>query len=340
MRADIFFILGVIVFIFIAWSSTGGPDRPISWSGPFITPVKTAGDEQVGYGSFFNLKQNWRTTPSYNDADGSKSSYDSTQGAENTSRELWSLGSLLADLQKDTREAKLYGEASPYSGKVRISGSTSGLKSTDADTEYLTISLSSGSEAVTITGWKIVSVRTNAYGYIPQGTAVMKSGRINETAPITLQPGERAIISSGRSPVGVSFRENACSGYLSEYQNFTPKMQTSCPRAIDDYERFYTGNEKSELTCKSLIEDVSRCEIPETSGNLPSACFAFIDTYLNYNGCVATHANDRNFWGKTWRVYLGHYERNKNERQDLWRSDTDTLKLLDAEGKTVDVLTY
>lgn len=338
MRADIFFIIAVFVFIFIAWTATGGPERPISWAGPFITPVKTIGDEQVGYGSFLNFGSAFDVgTPSYNDNNATKNSYESQT---NTSRELWGLGSTLAKLQRDARQAKLYGDPSVYSGKVTIQHGTTGLRGDTVDTEYVTIALASSADPVTISGWRLVSVRTNAYGYIPNGTAVMKSGRVNETAPITLQPGERAIISSGRSPVGVSFRENACSGYLSAYQNFVPSMNSSCPRAIDDYERFYTGNEKSEFTCKNLVEDVSRCEIPDAPERLPSACYAFVDTYLNYNGCVSTHANDRNFWGKTWRIYLGHYEKNKNEPQDLWEGENDTLKLLDTEGKTVDVYTY
>lgn len=338
MRADVFFVIAVFVFIFIAWTATGGPERPISWAGPFITPVKTVGDEQEGYGSFINFGSVLDVgAPSYNDNGTTEKSYQSSQS---TSRELWSLGSTLAKLQRDARQTKLYGDPSPYSGKVTIQHGTSGLRGDTVDTEYVTIALSSGSEPVTISGWRIVSVRTNAYGYIPEGTAIMKSGRVNETAPITLQPGERAIIASGRSPVGVSFRENACSGYLASYQNFVPSLSSSCPRALDDYERFYKGNEKSEFTCKDLVESISRCEIPDTPSNLPSACYAFVDTYLNYNGCVATHANDRNFWGKTWRIYLGHYEKNKNEPQDLWEGENDTLKLLDAEGKTVDVYTY
>lgn len=49
MKADAFFVIACLIFIFIAWIATGGPSRPISHSGPFITPVTAPGEESQGY---------------------------------------------------------------------------------------------------------------------------------------------------------------------------------------------------------------------------------------------------------------------------------------------------
>lgn len=38
-----------LVFIFVAWVVTGGPNHPIAHEGPFITPVTRSGEEQQGY---------------------------------------------------------------------------------------------------------------------------------------------------------------------------------------------------------------------------------------------------------------------------------------------------
>jgi hypothetical protein len=49
MRADGLFVITAIFFIFAAWVATGGPTRPISQAGPYITPVTRSGEESQGY---------------------------------------------------------------------------------------------------------------------------------------------------------------------------------------------------------------------------------------------------------------------------------------------------
>ena len=48
---DFWLFLGIIVFLFVLWVYSGGPNNPISFSGPYITPVTAPGVTQVGYGS-------------------------------------------------------------------------------------------------------------------------------------------------------------------------------------------------------------------------------------------------------------------------------------------------
>lgn len=326
MRADILFFVGIFAFLFVAWVSTGGPQRPISFSGPFITPITNVNQEQRGYGNFWDVgrgETNWWT----GDFSGS--------GTSNTQSELWKAQEDLEDLQRDLQESRLFGTPSPYRGTVSLAKSVGPLKSVDGDEEYVTINVSGSADApVSITGWKLVSVRTNAYGYIPQGVSLFRSGSVNTPQPISLAPGERAIVVTGRSPIGVSFKENMCSGYLESRQDFHPSLASSCPSPRNDFDRFYDGAASDYQKCRDAIHAIPRCETADLPRGTSNSCWAFAREFFTYNGCLTYHANDRGFWGKTWRVYLGH------RNDDLWPTANDTLKLLDAEGKTVDIFTY
>lgn len=331
MRSDVFFFLGVLVFFFVIWYSTGGPDRPISFAGPFITPVHTYGDEQEAYGSLTGGRWN--------------SDFDlPSSGGISTDATWWSSGENDGTWHYSPEgspvTSRIYGPSSPYAGQVTIA-SVSGADATDADEEYIILSANDIEGTLNITGWRLVSVQTDAYGYIPSGTNRFVSGSVNDIVPITVSSGDEVIVVSGRSPVGISFRENMCTGYLEEYQEFTPSLRNSCPDLMDTFEYEYGGNEKNYELCRDYIANLRSCEIPsDTPSRFPDACYAFIDKYANYSGCVNTYGIDSDFYSDTWRVYLGHHEKNKKNPQDLWEPHSDTLKLLDAEGRTVDTYTY
>lgn len=334
MRADIFFFLAIFVFIFVAWVATGGPQRPISTAGPFITPVTNTGQEQEGYGGNWwdipKTESNWWDSTWGGSSSRSSSNNSDTNSAQ---RELWRTQDTLEELQRETQDARLFGTPSPHKGKVSISNSVKPLESEDEDLEYITLT-SSSRENIDITGWKLVSVRHKTYGFIPRGTTLYRSGSVNQTAAIVLQPGDRAIVTTGRSPVGVSFRENSCSGYLADRQDFVPELRTSCPAPLDDFERFYDGASRDYQACKDAVRRAPRCETPTDRDGASDACYRFMRSYYTYNSCITYHANDRDFWGRTWRVYLGR------TRDDLWASSNDTIKLLDANGLTVDTFSY
>ena len=76
---------------------------------------------------------------------------------------------------------------------------------------------------VNISGW---SVRTEKRTLlpIPQGTFLFRQGIVNPLQDIVLEPGEKAIIVSDQSPIGVSFKINKCSPKLERYQVFSPKI--------------------------------------------------------------------------------------------------------------------
>ncbi|MEK7602552.1 MAG: hypothetical protein AAB472_03640 [Patescibacteria group bacterium] len=49
MKTDALFVVMCILFLFAAWVATGGPTRPVSTAGPYITPVTRSGEESQGY---------------------------------------------------------------------------------------------------------------------------------------------------------------------------------------------------------------------------------------------------------------------------------------------------
>jgi hypothetical protein len=157
---------------------------------------------------------------------------------------------------------------------------------------------------------------------------------VNAVQPISLEPGSSAILTTGISPVGISFRENTCSGYLGELQSFTPELPSECPAPSEalllnaDNLRAYGD------TCIDYVQTLSQCHFPATvPSNLTPACRSFIANTLSYNGCTQAHRNDPSFALPSWRVYLGL-------KAEFWYNTHDVIRLLDDQGRVVDVLTY
>lgn len=304
-------MLGIFVFIFIAWVATGGPSRPISFAGPFITPVTNVGVESKGYGSL-----------NYN---GVGSSIKSVYSAANTQTSVNSIQQKINDLKEKAVD-------SPAKGNVRIYGGD--VRSSDAKTEYLTLSIS-GKDPIDITGWELVSTSTDETVRIPKGT---KIGHVSDTgllSNIVVSPGEQVILTTGRSPLSSSFKENSCGGYLAANFTFTPSISTyACPSPVDELRTYYTGDAEGYVYCKKYLETVYGCNaLEDAPTRVPSSCSSFMNSELTYEGCVANHQNDSNFDGRTWRVYF-------EEKRDLWDDDHGTIYLLDKAGEVVDVYKY
>ena len=61
--------------------------------------------------------------------------------------------------------------------------------------------------------------------------------------------------------------------------------------------------------------------------------YAFIRNSLTYNGCAARHSWRPSFSGDTWRIFFG-------APSELWSNSHDVIRLLDNEGRVVDVWSY
>ena len=229
--------------------------------------------------------------------------------------------------------------------------------------EYITIN-NRGRESVDITNWQLRNSKDKrAYDfsgnlqYFPADTAIIGQAAffvspsgLNKFQNIVLKPSETAMVTTGL--VGsqlpyriVSFKENICSGFLEDLPKytFTPSLTRNCPRPENE-----PGVSALDTECRRFIERMSSCRTPkfntrDSEGNicsncvdgkpLASSCVAFIKSHFNYSSCIANHANDSNFSGRTWRIFLGR-------GWEMWAKDYETIKLFDQFGRLVDERSY
>jgi hypothetical protein len=318
MQHDAWFFIGVFAFIFIIWVATGGPTHPLSFAGPFLSAPSP-----LGNGTYIGLPH---APFGIGDSDvvlpdsSTESSYTST-GSSGTQ-----LNTALDNVD--------FGPPSSYLGEVTMSHYVSGAGSSNPDDEYVTISVASNAPGpVLLSGWSLESSASGNAAIIPAGTAVPMSGSIEALQPITLNPGDKAYVISGVSPIGASFRTNECIGYFAEYQQFSPELPNDCPTPTDELERFYP-NYIADVACINYIKTLPACTLEISSpGGLSTACTQILENHLSYNGCVNSHENDPNFNGTTWYIYLGR-------TTPMWRTQYEVVKLIDSEGKTVDAFSY
>ena len=317
MQHDAWFFVGVFVFIFLIWIATGGPTHPIAFTGPTLSLPGA-----LGGGTYLQLPRApfgiGGTNVSLPGSSSGGSAYGGT-GAPAPS----------------TVGGTAFGTPSIYRGIVSLSHYVSSAGSSDPHNESLTIYVSSNANVpVDLTGWTLMSEATGNASVIPKGTETPTSGVVNQAQDIVLTPGERATVISGRSPIGASFRENKCIGYFSQFQTFTPSLPQNCPSPKDELSSLYGTGYIRDAACIDYVASLSRCQVALTPPpTVSSACQSFLIKYLNYNGCVDAHKNDSDFLGNAWRIYLGR-------TNSMWRARHEVVKLLDADGKTVDAFTY
>ena len=142
-----------------------------------------------------------------------------------------------------------------------------------------------------------------------------------------------------------SFKENICTGYfesLPEYA-FIPPLRQSCPRPENE-----PGIENLPIECRDFISTLSNCKTPvfdnvDRDGYpcstcikgkiLSSYCAAFIKEHFSYRGCVAYHSSDKNFYLKTWRIFLGR-------GWEMWAKSYETIELYNRLGELVGFKNY
>jgi hypothetical protein len=229
--------------------------------------------------------------------------------------------------------------------------------------EYITLR-NKGKIPLNITGWMVKSDRENRtyyiggslhrfpaqVAYIPGGTKFITPVGLSLLSDIVLKPGEKAIITTGsmgsRIPYQiVSFKENICTGYLEnmEEYDFTPALSKQCPKPKNE-----PGLKNLDVDCRKVVERMGSCRIPdlkskdkdgETCRNcidgvkVSPACYAFVKERFNYKGCIANHLSDPNFELKTWRIFLG-------QKWEMWAKEEETIYLFDRLNKLVTSYSY
>lgn len=216
-------------------------------------------------------------------------------------------------------------EESRYKGRVFLS--VPAAWETNPQGEYLEIYAAYNAESTKISGWKLEGKEGFSVP-IGAGASLVYSAQVNPQEPIYLKSGDRAIIVSGKSPIGTNFRLNICTGYFNQFQEFVPYLPQECPNiSTDDVPISFPD------ACFDFIRILWQCRmplsIPPAAGN---DCINFVGERANYNGCVLSHKSDKNFYKNEWRIYLGR-------EKELWQK-RDTIILLDEEGKIVDKVSY
>ena len=323
VQRDAWFFLGIFAFIFLVWFAIGGPMRPVALTFPALPKLTTSTTSGLNGGSYFSLPHApFGIGNSYISLVGSSDGGESLSGGTEVALPPIIGGSAV-------------GPPSPYQGIVSMSHYVSGAGSQDPANEYVQIAVAQNARAsVDISGWTLESDATGAASSIPKGTEVPLSGVINAVQDIVLAPGERALIISGQSPIGASFRENKCIGYFSDFQRFSPALPQNCPAPSSELVSFYGPAYIRDAACIEYVSGLPRCQVELSPPvTVSGACQSFLVKYLNYNGCVAAHEHDADFMGATWRVYLGR-------TNSMWRTRYEIVKLLDAQGRVVDAFSY
>lgn len=314
----IFLILGLLAALFVMWVATGGPQKPIASGGFFLTsPRPLSTGEATRTGAELDY-----TAPSIRDRIALRRS------------ERGSIDPRTARERVEELEGISFrGEQSPYAGIVTFKGHTG--RESSARKEYLILELSNQtSRDIEISDWTLVSMVTGASAQIPEGTELPRAGRRNSESDIDLVPGDRAYIITGQSPIGASFRHNACIGYLGQFQDFEPSLPNNCPLPQDDLKDFGELAARNDDACQALVRETERCSLVTTiPNNVSDACSEFIEENLTYNGCIDNHKREDGFYNKEWYIYL-------DERRDLWEDEREVIRLLDNRGRIVDQISY
>lgn len=233
--------------------------------------------------------------------------------------------------------AKQFGQPSSSRGTVSFEPHyTYNTNNSTVQSEYITIRANTqNTKPVPLTGWSVQSAVSGKGSIIPAGVSTYRMGNVTSLENISLKPGEQAIISSGTSPLGTSFHTNMCTGYLAQFQQFTPSLSNSCPTPANEMPNTLENQRVYGATCIDFVRTLPSCSyylstFPDSIGD---ACRNFVSNALTYNSCIDRHQWQSGFSGTTWRIYLGSGD-------TLWNHIHDVIRLMDASGRTVDVLSY
>lgn len=247
--------------------------------------------------------------------------------------ELAALQEEYEQISSDVQKLKNIGNPSPVYGKVTISRDYSSAKES-YDHEYIALTATHANTApISLAGWSLRSAVNGLQAPLSSAASVFRMGAVNTLDPIALSPGHTVIIATAASPVGTPFRENKCTGYLSQFQSFTPPLSLRCPAPSEELSLTVENLQQLGPECIDAAAYIPTCEFPNDIRGVSSQCQVHLQTVLSYNGCVGRHLSDTDFFENTWRLFA-------SSPHELWHNSHDAIQLLDAEGRVVDVYVY
>ncbi len=311
------FIYGLLGLGFL-WFFSGGAEREIAKAGVYLKPLAPIDSGRAYGGSYLTERSG-----------GSSSTLKLPTAPADVVRTAEE--KLSNFFEEAEAVAKIHG-VSLLSKRVALDG-VAGAQISAPHREYIRIVLPYDAESSrTLTGLSVKSGSSGETVAIPDGTELPILGIPYNKSTITLAPGGRAIVSTGRSPIGTSFRINKCTGYLGQFQEYVPELRKDCPYPIDELKLVGPYEESS---CRDFVSSLPRCATPRTTlpSTLSAACRSFIVEKLTYNSCALRHEGDADFYSREWRVFLGR-------TTELWKDKQEIMRLLDEKGVTLDALTY
>ena len=326
-------VVSIVIILVLLWLLTGGVGRIADSAKSIANPFGFFFSGNASSSGAFRLPWQPDNPVTGPDFERPEDSGIDTEEPPSPEEEALSVEEEYAALKARAEAAKTFGEPSPHRGRVQIAGEGNAMEG-GAD-EYIGIEAAPDNTApVNITGWSLQSALTGVRAFFPRGADVFLVGAVNTQQDIYLDPEGSAIISSGPSPVGTSFRINACTGYLGGLQTFRPALARDCPLPADALPLTAENIRTYGDACFDLVQELPACTLPlSVPSSVSPSCRIFLANNLSYNGCVQNYRYKTGFQRGSWRIYLG-------AGGELWRNSHDVIRLLDAEGRTVDVLTY
>jgi hypothetical protein len=189
------------------------------------------------------------------------------------------------------------------------------------------------SNKILLTGWRIQSRITGRGATIGKAAPLAFTDQINQEESIFANPGDVLYISTGRSPLGISFKVNECTGYFGQFQSYTPSLRTDCPRPINEKHPNIPNNYIDD--CEDFLNNMNSCQvqIQPLPPKIGPDCATLIGNKINYQTCIVDHRSDYNFFKPEWRIFL-------KQDYELWKDRREVIELLDLKGKVVDTITY
>ncbi|MEN9621640.1 MAG: hypothetical protein RLZZ67_74 [Candidatus Parcubacteria bacterium] len=310
------FIWGLVGLAFI-WFFTGGAERQIAHDGVFLKPPAPLNSGQA-YGN----------------------AYAGSDGNGKTKLDLPEAPTIF--LKGTTSTIEGFFAPAKNSEKVEISSilakklsfdGLAGVRNSDPGEEYIRIIANEYAKgSVSLASTTLRGTATKADTPLPKAVEFLTLGVTALKTPVSLTPNARAIVTSGRSPVGTSFRVNMCTGYLGQFQTYTPALRKECPSPSEEIANTTLAGESA---CVAFVQTLPRCRIYQGKfpSDISSACKVFVSEKLNYNTCAIAHKTDADFYKDEWRLFL-------DQSTGIWKNSAEIIRLLDNKGNTIDALSY
>lgn len=238
---------------------------------------------------------------------------------------------LIKDFLTQSKEAKKIHDSALLTKTLLIDG-PAGMKANIADQEYVRLLAPQNSTKSTlITGLTLTGAAYGVKFILPQAANLPIVGSAYKKTDIVMPSDGRALISSGKSPIGTSFRANICTGYLGQFQDFTPDLRNECPSASDELK---AAGLSGDAACAAFVKQIPKCRTYEGAlpANLSASCRIFVTGELNYNSCSVRHQGDKGFFKDEWRIYL-------EQSKEVWNNRQEIIRLLDGKT-TLDAVAY